>query len=166
MNTAIEIGLGDGLVLDVEVTEDGAAKDITGWTILFTIKKTLSDSDADAVVSKDITSHSDPVNGISLIAVPEDELTEAGIFHANVRFLDSVGDEYPESSEDFILESKAKLSKQEFLQESGGGCEDKSPRSSNSPVKGLVKGLVSKGMRQGKFDDVFSQQYKIERRNY
>jgi|AntRauTorcE11898_2_1112593.scaffolds.fasta_scaffold16195_2 hypothetical protein len=103
MNTAIEIGLGDGLVLDVEVTEDGAAKDITGWTVLFTIKKTLSDSDADAVVSKDITSHSDPVNGISLIAVPEDELTEVGIFHANVRFLDSVGDAYPESSEDFIL---------------------------------------------------------------
>jgi hypothetical protein len=67
-----------------------------------------------------------------------------------------------DTKEELILESKAKLSKQEFLQESGGGCEDKSPRSSNSPVKGLV----SKGMRQGKFDDVFSQQYKIERRNY
>ena len=43
--------------------DDGALIDITDWTIFFTAKETVTDTDANAKISKDITSHTDPTNG-------------------------------------------------------------------------------------------------------
>ena len=47
--------------------KDGIPVDITGWTIYFTVKENISDSDANAVIKKDIDSHDEPLNGIALI---------------------------------------------------------------------------------------------------
>jgi hypothetical protein len=41
----------------------GNPLDITGWTVFVTVKEDTSDSDADALISKDITSHDEPKNG-------------------------------------------------------------------------------------------------------
>lgn len=51
---------------------DGVAIDITDYTIFFTVKQNTEDSDDDALISVDITSHTDPTNGISAL-----ELTSA-----------------------------------------------------------------------------------------
>ena len=51
-------------------TDDaGDALPITGWTIFFTVKESFSDADADAKISKDITSHYDAAGGISKISL-------------------------------------------------------------------------------------------------
>ena len=42
---------------------DGDAIDITGWKIYFTIKFHYNDTDESAAVKKDITEHTDAING-------------------------------------------------------------------------------------------------------
>lgn len=37
--------------------------DITGWTVFFTVKEDMDDSDDDAIIKKDVTSHTDPIHG-------------------------------------------------------------------------------------------------------
>lgn len=42
----------------------GSAIDITNWTIYFTVKSNLSDTDdSNALIQKDVSSHTDPTNG-------------------------------------------------------------------------------------------------------
>jgi hypothetical protein len=43
--------------------EDGSTKDITDYTFWLTLKAQKHDSDADAVVQKEVTNHTDPGNG-------------------------------------------------------------------------------------------------------
>ena len=45
----------------------GAAEDITGWTVFFTVKEKVDDPDAQAKISKTITDHIDPKNGETVI---------------------------------------------------------------------------------------------------
>ena len=47
--------------------KNGDPFDITGWTIYFTLKSDLDDTDANAVLKKDVTSHYDPSNGLTKI---------------------------------------------------------------------------------------------------
>lgn len=47
----------------------GDPVDITGYTFLFVVKNSLSDSDDNSKIKKIITSHSDPTNGITQITV-------------------------------------------------------------------------------------------------
>lgn len=47
----------------------GTALDITGWTVYFTVKRTFSDADADAILSKTVTVHTDPTVGQTTIAL-------------------------------------------------------------------------------------------------
>ena len=47
--------------------------DLTGATLWFTVKSAVADADADAVIQKKITDHTDPTNGISTVVIsPED----------------------------------------------------------------------------------------------
>jgi len=45
--------------------------DITGYTLYFTLKEKLSDSDDDAIIKIDESDHLNPVNGDSRITVPD-----------------------------------------------------------------------------------------------
>ena len=56
-----------GIELIFRDKTNGGYKDITGWTIYFTVKESRNDSDDNAIIKKDITDHSDPINGKSLI---------------------------------------------------------------------------------------------------
>ena len=47
----------------------GVAIDITSWTIFFTVKTAESDLDANAQISKDITSHTSATGGLSAISL-------------------------------------------------------------------------------------------------
>jgi len=66
----LEVYRGDHKTYTLTFTDgDGAAIDITGWTIFFTVKTSESDADADAVITKDVTSHTSPTGGLSSIAL-------------------------------------------------------------------------------------------------
>lgn len=73
--------------------KNGNAIDITGWTIYFTVKKSVSDSDAEALINKKITNHSDPTNGKTLIELTANEASLEGNFWYSVDYKDDEGNE-------------------------------------------------------------------------
>ena len=68
--------------------ENGTVADITGATILFTVKSVEYDSDATdstALITKSVTSHDDPTNGESTITIlPADtrDLTPGNYYYS------------------------------------------------------------------------------------
>ena len=50
-------------IYELQFTVDDLPLSIDGWTIYFTVKRNLTDSDDDAIIKKDITSHTDATNG-------------------------------------------------------------------------------------------------------
>lgn len=62
----ISQGASDSLEIEI-LNEEGVAVDITGSTIYFTVKK--DDSDVTAAIAKEITAHTDAVNGKSSLEI-------------------------------------------------------------------------------------------------
>ena len=62
--------------------------DITGWTIYFTVKSKMEDSDSSALIQKDITSHLDPKNGKSLITLDPSDTDRRGSFNYDIKYKD------------------------------------------------------------------------------
>jgi len=50
---------------------DGVAINITDWVIFFTVKKNENDADVDAIITKDVSVHSNPAGGISAIILTD-----------------------------------------------------------------------------------------------
>ncbi len=48
---------------------DGTPIDITGYSVFFTVKQNIGDTDAEALIAKKVTSHSDAVNGKTTILI-------------------------------------------------------------------------------------------------
>jgi len=68
--TNLEIYEGNDSTWTVTITDSsGDAVDITGYTFLFTVKKSISDSDDDALISKNITTHISPTTGVTTITL-------------------------------------------------------------------------------------------------
>ena len=99
-----------GKKVDIELTQHNAlswdlyfktntdgvltARDITGWTIFLTVKRRLDDSDSQAMVSKTITSHTDAVNGVSIISILlADTDFDAGVYYYDIKYLDTAGNQ-------------------------------------------------------------------------
>lgn len=62
---------GDTLTLSLSFKDSaGDPLDITGWKLYLTIKKNITDTDDDAVVSMEEDTHSDPTGGITSFKVP------------------------------------------------------------------------------------------------
>ena len=55
---------------------NGDAINITGWKVYFTAKLNYADSDEDAVIKKDITTHTDPANGKTTISLTNGNTAE------------------------------------------------------------------------------------------
>lgn len=67
----IETYRGDDLKLVVSFAqEDGTVYDLTGATLFLTIKKSISDTDAEAIYRDTITSFDDPTSGSQDIVIP------------------------------------------------------------------------------------------------
>lgn len=67
-----EIIQGDDHAIQVTFKdEDGVAINITGYTVYFTVKKKpdADEDDSTAVLKKEVTSHTDPTNGITNIEI-------------------------------------------------------------------------------------------------
>ena len=85
----LHIQKGNPASLNVTITDAaGTALDLTGRTVFFTVKRKndYSDDDEDAVITKTVTSHSDPTAGktvISLTATQTD--VDRGVYKADIR---------------------------------------------------------------------------------
>ena len=72
MATTLTIKRGNPYDATITVTNSsGTAYDLTGKTLFFTVKKTtdMSTDDALAVITKDITSHTNAVSGITTLSL-------------------------------------------------------------------------------------------------
>lgn len=81
---------GDTASLDFHV--DGV--DLTGSTVFFTAKPTISNSadDSDAVIEKTVTSHSDPTNGDTVIELTStDTNVTPGNYYYDIQIKDAGG---------------------------------------------------------------------------
>jgi hypothetical protein len=58
--------------------EEGSVIDITGWTVFFTVKDKIDDTDETAVLKKTITSHTDPTNGKTKIELSSTDTNLVG----------------------------------------------------------------------------------------
>jgi len=47
----------------------GSAVDITGWTIFFTAKTNKTDTDDNAIIKKEVSTHTNPTQGISSLTL-------------------------------------------------------------------------------------------------
>ncbi len=67
---------------------NGVVENITGWTIYFTVKKNMTDTDVNAKIKKDITTHSDPTNGKTLIELSTTDTDLVGSYNYDVKYKD------------------------------------------------------------------------------
>jgi hypothetical protein len=81
---------GDDLSFELVFADtDGVPVNITGWTIFFTMKLNKDDSDSEAIISKTITSLTNPTNGKTTVVIPHGEVDElTGPFFYDFQFKD------------------------------------------------------------------------------
>lgn len=90
----IEIIRGDDVSLNLHFKDSsGADIDITGYKVYFTVKRKLNDSDTLALIKVDVTSHSAPITGntvVSLVNATTDDLPE-GTYYYDLQLKDTEG---------------------------------------------------------------------------
>lgn len=73
---------GDTFNLPIQFGEN-----ITGWVIFITLKKNIDDEDEDAVVSKEISDHTAPLDGITIIELTAEETTNLlGSYYYDIQY--------------------------------------------------------------------------------
>jgi hypothetical protein len=84
---------GDDVTLNLTFKDSvGAAINITNYTIYFIAKRNKADADANAVISKTITSHTAPTLGQTQIALTNTETALLkGSFYYSMQYLTGVG---------------------------------------------------------------------------
>jgi hypothetical protein len=88
----------------ITFTRNGVAENITGWTVFFTVKKNTSQTDALALISKTITSHTNPTLGITTITLsPTDTDITAGNYLYDIVYVDDVGNRYSTVPDTFTI---------------------------------------------------------------
>lgn len=84
----------------------GVALDITNYTVFFTVKKSSNslDNDTGAVISKTITSHTDPTHGITVVNLTAADLTiQPGNYQYDVAFIDNAGKRHGINPDSFVV---------------------------------------------------------------
>lgn len=79
--------------IEIIFTEDGVAIDITGWTVYFTVKEFMTDTDVNAKIAKEITSHSEPLNGKTLLELTSTDTDLLGNYYYSLDYKDDEGNE-------------------------------------------------------------------------
>lgn len=77
---------GDNYSLDIQiVNENGDAIDLTDCTVFFTVKRNYQDTDAEALISVDVTSHTSPTTGETSIPLTTNQTNIVGEFDYDVK---------------------------------------------------------------------------------
>jgi hypothetical protein len=89
----IEVIRGDDVSLKLTFTDiNGNAIDLTDTTVFFTVKKKLSDTDDEALISKTIDTFDDPTTGIMTILISDTETDlKSGSYYYDVQLKDENG---------------------------------------------------------------------------
>ena len=74
MNT-IQIYKGTSKTIPLSIEKDGVPFNITGYTSTLTIKKNLKDTDAEAILIQNVTSHVNPTQGETAFSITIAEST-------------------------------------------------------------------------------------------
>jgi hypothetical protein len=86
----IQIIKGTDCSIKITFTKNSVAFNLTGYTVLFTVKKLdlVNGADTTAVIKKNITTHSDPTHGITLITLTNTETDiDVGKYYWDARLL-------------------------------------------------------------------------------
>lgn len=91
--TKLTVFRGDDKVWNLNFTDaDGVAYDITSATVFFTVKTNKTDADASALISKDVTSHSSPTDGETMITLTNSDTDIAvGTYYFDIQLVESGG---------------------------------------------------------------------------
>jgi len=80
---------GDNYPLEIEIQDsDGDVINLTGMTIFFTVKRNYEDTDANALISVDVTSHTSPTLGITEIPLTAAQTALECTFYYDVKLKD------------------------------------------------------------------------------
>lgn len=69
----LELVRGDYKAFNLAFSQGGTPINITGFSLFFTAKEDAADSDAEAVISKKVTSHTDPTAGLTVVELDADD---------------------------------------------------------------------------------------------
>jgi len=90
----IEISQKTTKIYEIHFTKDEVAQDITGWTIYFIVKEKMGDPDTSAVITKEVTTHSNPTIGETEIELlTSDTNITPGNYYYSIDYLDDSGNE-------------------------------------------------------------------------
>jgi len=82
----LQIVRGDDKVYSIQFKDDAEVPiDITGWTVFFTVKRELKDTDTNALIKKTITTHTSPTNGITEISLTPTDTNYFGNFYFDIQ---------------------------------------------------------------------------------
>ena len=76
-------------VYQLTVKKNGVATSIVGWTVYLTVKQKREDTDANAVINKKITDHSDATNGLTQIELETTDTDLTGNYYYSIDFKDN-----------------------------------------------------------------------------
>ena len=89
---------------ELQFKKDGAGIDITDWTIYFTVKENMGDTDGNAKIVKTITSHSAATSGKTLIEwASSDTDSPAGNYYYSIDYKDD------DDNEDILLMGRIRI---------------------------------------------------------
>lgn len=98
---------GDTRAINVTVTDSaGAAVDLTGGTVFFTLNASSDPTDdTDAVVEKSVTSHTDPTHGLTTITLDhaDTDSLAADIYYYDIQFVDAQGNVTSKQADTFEI---------------------------------------------------------------
>jgi hypothetical protein len=86
--TDISLIRGDTSSITFELTEGGTPSDLTGSTVFFTAKPALTNdiTDTTAVIAIEVTNHSDPTNGITIIPLTSSDTdVNPGLYYYDIQ---------------------------------------------------------------------------------
>lgn len=91
-NVPLELVRGDDETIEITFTdENGAPINITGYTVMFTLRANINKtSDTDALLQKNVTSHTNAVGGISAIGLSNSDTNiTPGEYYYDVQYKDT-----------------------------------------------------------------------------
>lgn len=105
--TELSVNRKNTQVYTLTITENSVAKDITGYTVKFTVKKNTNDLDNDdvrAIIAKTVTDHTSPLSGITTISLTTSDTTiNPGTYMYDIKLRNSNGEWVKSSDADKFI---------------------------------------------------------------
>lgn len=85
---------GDTKNINLTFTDGTTPLDITGSSVWMTVKNSTNDADADAILQKEVTSHTDPTQGETTVTVDPSDTSgkEPGEYSYDIQLVQSGGE--------------------------------------------------------------------------